>query len=121
MDTGENSAKGEEETYLSEGKGSKRKKGKRNITIKILTNKEEEAMTTRGQKIWKVFDSKEEKQGMGKDGAEGFLVRVKGRSRSRAMKNLDPTNVSARLWEMIGMWCGEILTLFLLKWGSIEN
>ena len=55
------SAEGKEETYLREGEGMERKRGKRNVTIKMPTSKEEEAMASRGQKVGKFFDSKEEK------------------------------------------------------------
>ena len=55
------SVKGEEETYLREGKGMEGKRGKRNITIKILSNNEEDVMTFKGQKRGKVTYSKEKK------------------------------------------------------------
>ena len=62
MDTEEgNSFEGEEETYLREGEGMERNRGKRNITINMSTNNEEDVMTFRGWKRGKFIDSKEDK------------------------------------------------------------
>ena len=61
MDTKGNSVEGEEETYLREGEGMERKRGKRNITINMSTSNEEDVMTFRGWKREKFTDSKEDK------------------------------------------------------------
>ena len=70
MDTGKDSAEGEEK--IREGEGLERKKGKKTITIKILKSKEDFFNISRGQKR-KHFEAKKEKHGIEVEEVEGDL------------------------------------------------
>ncbi len=69
-DIGEGSGEGEDD--LREGEGLERKRDKRIITIKMPTNKEDDVQTSWSQKR-KLFEAKENKQGVEKEGVEGNL------------------------------------------------